>query len=156
MPPRLVPLTEIDFYELGRTPLERVLPKLLERVLERGKRAVVMAGSAERVATLDDYLWTYAQRSFLPHGAAEDGFATDQPIYLTSADENPGGASVLLLLDDQTSHNINEFERCLEIFDGTDSAAVERARGRAESHRAAGHTVTYWRQRESGGWAKAD
>ena len=125
-------------------------------MLERDKRAVVMAGSAERVAFLNDYLWTYAQRSFLPHGAAEDGFAEDQPIYLTSADENPGGASVLLLLDDQTPSNISEFERCLEILDGSDSGAVERARGRAESHRAAGHTVTYWRQRETGGWEKAD
>ena len=146
-------MTEIDLYELGGTPLERVVPKLLERVLERGKRAVVMAGSAERVEYLNTYLWTYAQRSFLPHGTAADGFAEDQPIYLTSADENPGGASVLLLIDGQTSMNINDFERCLEIFSGDAAGA---ARGRADANRAAGHTVTYWRQRESGGWDKAD
>ena len=146
-------MTEIDLYELDRTPLERVLPKLLERVVERGKRAVVMAGSAERVTYLNNHLWTYAQRSFLPHGAAEDGFAADQPIYLTSADENPGGASVLLLLDGQISSNINEFYRCFEIFSEDDAAG---ARGRADAHRAAGHTVTYWRQSEAGGWEKAD
>jgi DNA polymerase-3 subunit chi len=148
-------LTEIDLYELGRTPSERVLPKLLERVLERGKRAVVMLGSDERVEALNAHLWTYAQRSFLPHGAAGDGFAEDQPIYLTSADENPNAASILLLLNEQNSSNISEFERCLEIFNGNDSAVVERARERADSHRAAGHTVTYWRQREGGGWDKA-
>ena len=102
-------MTEIDLYELGRSPLERVLPKLLERVLERGKRAVVRAATAERVETLNGFLWTYAQRSFLPHGSAEDGFAADQPIYLTSADENPGNAAVLLLVDEQNSSNINQF-----------------------------------------------
>ena len=149
-------MTEIDLYELGRAPLERVLPKLLERILERGKRAVVMAGSAERVEYLNGYLWTYAQRSFLPHGAAADGFAEDQPIALTCTDENPNAAAVLLLVDGQTSSNINSFDRCIEILDGGDAALVEAARARAESHRAAGHTVTYWRQRESGGWDKAD
>ncbi len=84
-----------------------MLQRLLERVLERGKRAVVVAASDERVAYLNTFLWTYAQRSFLPHGAADDGFAEDQPIYLTSAEENPGNATVLLLLDEQNSSNIN-------------------------------------------------
>ncbi len=149
-------MTEIDLYELGRAPPERVLPKLLERVLERGKRAVVMVGSDEQVEALNAHLWTYAQRSFLPHGAAGDGFAEDQPIYLTTTDENPGGASVLILLDEQDSSNINDYDRCFEILDGSDPGAVERARKRADAHRAAGHTVTYWRQREGGGWDKAD
>ena len=66
-------MTEVLFYHLGRQPLDRVLPGLLEKTLERGWRAVVQAGSRERVEALDTLLWTYADDSFLPHGTARDG-----------------------------------------------------------------------------------
>ncbi|MED5396188.1 MAG: DNA polymerase III subunit chi, partial [Pseudomonadota bacterium] len=42
-------MTEIAFYHLERSPLERALPKLLEKTLEAGKRALVVVGSVERV-----------------------------------------------------------------------------------------------------------
>ena len=41
--------TEALFYHLERHPLEVVLPQLLLRTLERGWRAVVQAGSEERL-----------------------------------------------------------------------------------------------------------
>ena len=34
-------MVEIAFYQLRRTPLEKALPQLLEKVLESGRRAVV-------------------------------------------------------------------------------------------------------------------
>ena len=61
-------MTEICFYHLERQPLERVLPQLLEKSLERGWRVVVQAASEERVEALDAHLWTYRDDSFLPHG----------------------------------------------------------------------------------------
>ena len=54
-------------------PLERALPLLLEKTLERGWRAVVQAGSQERLDVLDQHLWTWREDSFLPHGTAKDG-----------------------------------------------------------------------------------
>ena len=63
-------MTEIRFYHLTRRSLEDVLPVMLERTLVRdGKRAIVMLGSAERVEHLNAHLWTYNDRSFLPHGS---------------------------------------------------------------------------------------
>ena len=69
--------------------LERALPQILEKVLARGERVVVMAGSSERVEALNAALWTYNDRSFLPHGSSRDGFAEDQPIWLTTAEREP-------------------------------------------------------------------
>ena len=67
-------MTEVRFYHLTRTTLEAALPQMLERTLARGQRAVVMAGSEERVEALNAHLWTYKERSFLPHGSVKDGF----------------------------------------------------------------------------------
>jgi DNA polymerase-3 subunit chi len=149
-------MTEVGFYHLTRTPLERALPKLLERVLAGGMRAVVVAGSAERVEALNAALWTYEQLSFLPHGSAKDGLAEDQPIWLTTEDENPNGASVLVLTDGVGSAQVGQFARCLDMFDGRDVDAVAAARERWKAMKAGGHTLAYWQQNEAGSWEKKE
>ena len=85
-------MTEVLFYHLEHQPLERVLPSLVEKTLERGWRAVVQAGSEERVEALDMLLWTYREESFLPHGTRRDGNPAAQPVYLTTGEDNPNGA----------------------------------------------------------------
>jgi DNA polymerase-3 subunit chi len=149
-------MTDIGFYHLLKTPLERALPKLLEKVISSGARAVVKAGSEERVEALNNALWLYHANAFLPHGSARDGFAADQPIWLTIEEENPNGATVLILTDGAESANTDEFERCLEMFDGSDADGVAAARGRWKAYREAGYNVTYWRQSDNGGWEKGD
>jgi len=147
-------VTEIRFYHLRTTALERALPQLLEKILARGTRAVVMAGSAERVAALDDALWTYDDRSFLPHGSARDGFAEEQPVWLTLQPENPNGAQVLVLTDGAVAE-VGGWPMVLEIFDGNSEEAVATARERWKAHKAAGHELTYWKQDDQGKWEKS-
>jgi len=149
-------VTEVGFYHLTRSPLERALPKLLEKVLASGARAVVRAGSAERAEALNALLWTYDPNSFLPHGGTRDGAAESQPIWLTHEDEAPNGASVLVLTDGAASAHVGDFARCLDMFDGNDADAVAAARARWKEYKAAGHAVTYWAQNERGGWEKRE
>jgi DNA polymerase-3 subunit chi len=139
---------------LTRTPLERALPKLLERALAQGWRAVVIAGSTERVAALDAALWTYQDASFLPHGSARDGHAARQPVWLTTEDENPNGARLLVLVDGVPSSRLEAFERVLDVFDGTEES-VAAARQRWRQAKEAGHALTYWQQTEKGWEQKA-
>jgi DNA polymerase-3 subunit chi len=147
-------VTDVGFYHLVRSPLEKALPKLLVKVLESGARAVVMAGSEERVESLASLLWTYQPNSFLPHGTARDGKPDQQPIWLTERDENPNGATFLVLTDGAMSDAVGSYARCLDIFDGSDPDAVSRARERWRSYKDAGHSVTYYQQTEAGGWEK--
>ena len=147
-------MTEISFYHLLHTPLERALPKLMEKVLESGARAVIRTGSAERAIALSDVLWTYDQGSFLPHGAARDGNQDRQPIWITPDDENPNAADILVLTDGAQASDIGSWRRCLEMFDGRDEMAVTEARRRWSDYKGADHDLTYWQQTERGGWAK--
>jgi DNA polymerase-3 subunit chi len=149
-------MTEIGFYHLTRSKLEHALPRLLEKVLESGARAVVRAGSEERVGFLNTQLWTYDQDSFLPHGSAREGDGADQPIWLTTEHDNPNGAAILVLTDGATADDVDGFRRCLDMFDGNDPAAVDAARARWTGWRDAGHQLTYWQQTERGGWEKKE
>ena len=96
-------MTDISFYHLQKWPLEDALPKLLEKVSSSGMRAVIMAGSAERVEHISARLWTYKPESWLPHGSPADGRPADQPVWITTEDDNPNGSDVLVLTDGTTS-----------------------------------------------------
>ncbi len=146
--------TEVLFYHLERQPLERVLPSLIEKTLERGWRAVVQAGSEERVEALDTLLWTYRDDSFLPHGTKREGNAAQQPVYLTAHDENPNASRVLFLVDGAETGVMQSYARVVYLFDGADAAAVAKAREQWRSAIAAGCAATYWQQSAEGRWLK--
>lgn len=145
-------MTQIGFYHLLAMPLDQALPRLLDKALAAGLKAVVMARSPERVESLNEALWTWNPESWLPHGSAADGEADLQPIWLTVAEENPNGATVLFLCDGATPGRVEAFDRCLDLFDGTDADAVQAARERWKTWKAAGHQLVYYQQTERGGW----
>ena len=145
-------MTQIGFYHLTRLPLEQALPKLLDKALAAGYRAVVLAGSPERVEALNDRLWTFEPDSWLPHGSSRDGEAEMQPIWLTDTDENPNDATILVMCDGAASAMIASYARCLDLFDGNDDEAVQAARERWKRWKAEGHELIYYQQTERGGW----
>lgn len=145
---------EVLFYHLERLPLERVLPTLLEKTLERGWRAVVQSGSPERLEALDLALWTYRDDSFLAHGTAKDGHGAHQPVYLTTGAETPNGAGVRFLVDGASAEAFDGFVRIVYLFDGNDPDALATARQQWTAARANGCATTYWQQGESGRWER--
>lgn len=149
-------MARVDFYHLTRWPLDRALPPLLQKVLENGHRAVVLVATAGRVAELDNVLWTFDDAAWLPHGPADGPHPADQPILLTDAViDVPNRADVLVRADGADGYEVARFSRTLDLFDGTDPAAVEAARARYRAARDAGHTLVYWQQAAAGGWQQA-
>lgn len=148
-------MTEILFYHLQRHPLERVLPALVEKSLERGWRVVVQAASEERVEALDAYLWIFRDDSFLPHGTWREAEAAEQPVLLTVHDSNPNGAAVRFLVDGApVPVDAAGYERIVLLVDGNDPDAVAAARERWSEGKAKGFEVTYWQADENGRWQR--
>jgi DNA polymerase-3 subunit chi len=148
-------MTEVLFYHLQEQPIEKVLPNLLERSLERGWRAVVQAASDDRVDALDAHLWTFSDDSFLPHGTDREATAAEQPILLTVGDENPNGARVRFLIDGApVPVDAGSYQRLVLLFDGGDPEAVAAARECWTAAKAQGFDVTYWQTDERGRWQR--
>jgi DNA polymerase-3 subunit chi len=147
-------MAEIGFYHLTRTPLEQALPKLLGRVLAAGGRAHVLCGAPERAGALDAALWTATDPDWLPHGLAGGEHDALQPILIGTEDAPPAnGARFLVLAAGASSARLADYDRVLDLFDGSDAAAVDAARSRWTAAKAAGHALTYWQQGERG-WEK--
>lgn len=146
-------VAEIGFYHLTRTGLDQALPRLLERTLAAGQRAMVRCPDEARMAALDQALWLCAEPAWLPHGTAADGDAALQPIWLTTEDTAPNGARFLFLVVGAASPDLSAFDRVFDLFDGRDEAAVAAARERWKAAKQAGHALTYWQQ-GARGWEK--
>ena len=148
-------MTEALFYHLERQKVEDVLPVLLLRTLERGWKAVVQAGSRERLEAIDAHLWTFDDAAFLPHGTAADGHPELQPVYLAAGPETPTDATVRFLVDRAPPPDDAErYQRLVLIFDGTDEAALTDARAAWKVLKERGFDVTYWQQDGEGRWVR--
>jgi DNA polymerase-3 subunit chi len=148
-------VTEILFFHLQRQPLDKVLPILLVRSRERGWRAIVKAGSEERLEALDERLWTFADDSFLPHGTDREPDPAGQPILLTLSDANLNKANVLFLVEGAAiPGDVAGYERVTLLFDGADEEAVAAARVTWGEVKRAGHPASYWQESPAGRWEK--
>lgn len=145
---------EVGFYHLTQLPLEKALPRLLEKVYQAGHKIVVLVESSEQLEVFDNTLWTFSPLSFLPHGTAKDANPTDQPIWLTTHPENPNNATVLVVTGGVDVPPLEGFTRCLVLFNGEDAAALGHAREQWRALRGTGATLTYWQQDPQGGWSK--
>ncbi|MCC7305299.1 MAG: DNA polymerase III subunit chi [Alphaproteobacteria bacterium] len=146
-------MTEIRFYHLERQNLEQVLPSLLTRALESGRRVVVKTADDKEAERLAEYLWVHDPGSFIPHGTKKDGSKDRQPVWLTSSDENPNGAEVLILTQGAETAMQKEFSLCCEMLDGKNAQAVADARTRWKNYKEEGFDLTYWQQGAKG-WEK--
>jgi DNA polymerase-3 subunit chi len=148
-------MTEMLFYHLQRQPIERVLPTLVERSLERGWRVVVQAASDERIEALDAHLWTFRDDSFLPHGIWREAEAAAQPVLLALDARNPNGAAVRFLLDGApVPDDAQSYQRIVLLFDGEDPDALAAARAHWSEGKARGFEVTYWQTDDDGRWQR--
>lgn len=145
-------MTDIRFYHMQQKKLEQALPEILAKALERQYRVVIKAGNAECLELLDKALWTFQPESFLPHGSAKDSRAEEHPVWLTTEDENPNQANMLVLAGGAASENFSGVDLCCEFIDGNDEAAVLAAREHWKSYKSAGHTLAYFQQDDDGKW----
>lgn len=145
-------MTEIRFYHLTRKTLDQALPEILTKALSGGHKIVVKGQDERQIQRMNEHLWTFDPNSFIPHGGEKEGFAADQPVFLTTGDENPNSANVLILTDGATSSQLEDFKLCCEMLDGHNQDAVKAARARWKEYKEKGYEISYWQQDENGKW----
>lgn len=145
--------TEIRFYHLERQSLEQVLPGLLSKALDTGRRVFIKTRDEKEAERLNEYLWTFQPDIFLPHGTKKDGFENRQPVFLGSSNDNPNSADVLILTQGASAENLGDFKLCCDMLDGRDPAQISEARTRWKAYKDSGYALTYWQQGDKG-WEK--
>jgi DNA polymerase III subunit chi len=109
---------QVDFYQLGGSPLEQVTSTLAQRLLAEGSRLLVVAEEEGLLARLDRMLWDQGSTSFIPHGLAGGPDDARQPILLSTQTDAPNLARNVLIADGQWRDAALNFDRAFYLFDG--------------------------------------
>jgi DNA polymerase-3 subunit chi len=144
---------EYWFYHLEASTIEGVLPGLLEKTRQKGWRALVKLPEAQ-LKEMDDYLWTYKDDSFLPHGRDDEPMADQQPITLSSTAQIAAGHDAVFLLGGTEISDMTGVERAMVMINGRSQEDVQRERARWKALKNTGATLSYYQQNERGGWEK--
>ena len=145
---------EVRFYHLTERPLERALPVMLEKSLERAWRVVIQGTAEDRLERLSKVLWS--REGFLPHGTRADGHAARQPIWMTGGADRPNSPNALFLIDgaDARPEEMAAMEMTAILFNGADADAVEFARNQWRAVTATKLKAVYWQETPQGGWIR--
>ncbi|MBB5687360.1 DNA polymerase III subunit chi [Sphingobium boeckii] len=143
---------QVDFYQLGSRPVEQVLPRIAERLVESGARLLVVSGIEAQLALLDNALWGWKPDSFLPHAIADGVDDAGQPILLSFTPEAPNGARNIALIDGQWRDQALDFDRAFHFFDG-ETVEAARAAWRGLNDRE-GVERRYWALDDDGKWSQ--
>jgi DNA polymerase-3 subunit chi len=112
----------VDFYVLkSAAPQQRwaFACRLTEKAYLRDFRVVIVSDASTDTRALDDLLWTFNDRSFIPHQICLDGQPPDPAtkVYLASLPSAPPPADLLVNLADRLPEHWDRYPRIAEIID---------------------------------------
>lgn len=107
------------------------------------------------MAELNEILWTYSSRAFLPHGSSEDPHPELQPVLLSVDGANLNSASILVVLSETVPDSCDQYEKCLDLFYDNNSKMSARTKKRHDFYISAGYKLNYWTQSDDGSWDSA-
>lgn len=108
---------QVDFYQLSRDPVDKVLPAIAGKVLAAGGRLLVVAAEQERRDAISQGLWSVDPASFLAHDHDGSGNAAMQPILLSDRCDAANDARFIALADGEWRAAALMFDRVFYFFD---------------------------------------
>jgi DNA polymerase-3 subunit chi len=130
---------------------------ILEKALQGKFKILIRVPNPEAKDHLNEWLWTYRDDGFLPHGVNGEEHEAQQPILITDQDnDNPNDANMLVLTDGcvSDSKELDKFDLCCEMLNGHVDEHVQNARARWKDYKDKGYEIAYWAQDEQGRWTK--
>ena len=133
---------KVDFYPLGEPDRRARLVtacRLAEKAYDQGLRVAVRTASAAETAEFDELLWTFSDRSFVPHVVwpTEPDVVAATPVVVGSANLPPTHRDVLINLAPDAPADFSAYARICEVVGG-DEDARKAGRLRWRTYRDAG------------------
>jgi DNA polymerase-3 subunit chi len=132
-------VSRVDFYVLAEDAPDARLRhacRLAAEAVERGERVYLQTAGAAEAHRLDDLLWTFNDRSFLPHETFSGAPASHERVMIMLG-HDPAPAThrrLLINLTEQVPADPGQYERIAEIVD-VDPERKRSARERFRQYR---------------------
>jgi DNA polymerase-3 subunit chi len=128
----------VDFYVLkSAAPKQRWIfaCRLAEKAYLSDLKIAILQDDLSEAKMLDELLWTFNERSFVPHELClDENFDPATPVHLGLDAGKLPAADLLVNLTDRMPHGFDRFTRIAEIMDA-DPERRRRGRERFKSYR---------------------
>lgn len=116
---------KVDFWQLSRDPVDKVVTLIAHRVLGEGERLLVVSKAEDQRTAISRALWSAGPDSFLANGEAGGTGAERQPILLSDTLEAANGASHVIFADGEYREPAG-FARAFLLFDESTKPAARQ------------------------------
>lgn len=146
---------EVNFYKIEDTSFLKIFPKLIEAIVAKNNKVMILTKDQEQTKLIDELLWLYSQLSFLPHATFQDELKVYAPVYITTDKyDNANNANIIAILqEDYKLNSENMFEKYL-LFYNKDS--VERIKEKVTSINENQFSCCFIAQDKKGAWLKSN
>lgn len=129
-------MVQVQFIKLKRPEKAKHLCHLAETFFAEGKRVLITVQDDNQAITLDRFMWVWDKGSFIPH-AYDNGSVDclDEPIVITTDQENPNAATVLIMGKPCSIDFIRHFDQVVDFAETYDKELADQARSRFVSYR---------------------
>lgn len=134
-------MTRIDFHSKVADKIGYAC-RLTRKARAANCQIVIYSNDRAQLKAVDEALWTFSDRDFLPHVMANDPLAPQTPIILTADDSALPHHQILINLSTTTPANFAQFERMLEIV-STDADDASAGRERYRLYQQRGYSLTH-------------
>lgn len=135
-------MPRVDFYILEEADAgarRRLACRLAEKAFAQSHRVLIITADDEEARQLDDLLWTFRDRSFVPHELTAPGRSSSAPVVIGTAESASGAsADILINVSDRMPEDLARFARIVEAVDG-EPGRLKAGRERYRSYRDLGY-----------------
>lgn len=142
---------QLDFWQLSRDPVERVVALIAARTRQAGERLLVIDSDAERRVGLGRAMWEGDPQAFLANGEASAPHAARQPILLSADCAAANGARYCVIADGDWRAEAEGFARVFLLFG---DAGLQAARATWRKFDGRDDVTRSYYAQEEGKWAK--
>ncbi|MEP2235218.1 MAG: DNA polymerase III subunit chi [Alteripontixanthobacter sp.] len=107
---------KVDFYQLSRDPVEKVVAGIARKVRADDGRLLVVSSDEAQRKTISKELWTAYPQEFLANGPVGAVGAERQPILISDQATPENDAKIAILADGEWREEAAALDRCLLMF----------------------------------------
>ncbi len=132
-------MTQVDFYISKESAPQfalRTICRIAEKAFKAGLSVHIWTDNEADTQTLDTLLWTFRDRSFIPHEIY--GSSSPSCPITIGTDFDPPEIEMLINYSSQIPENIEQFQRIAEIIEN-ETESIHAGRERYRFYREQGH-----------------
>jgi DNA polymerase-3 subunit chi len=120
--------------------MDQVLCSLTNKAWDRGHRVFIHSSNSEHSQQLDDWLWTYKDISFMPHGQLAQTDPMKTPVLIGHEDPPSELHDIMINMTNTVPFFFGRFDRLIEIVSQVPEQR-DRARERYRFYQERGYTL---------------